>query len=605
MPKADGSVIIKASTDISKAESDLAKLKKEIEKTEAEIYEGEQRKAPLEKKLEDISRKADIAAEKLYQMKNAPAGTYSSEEIKMQEETLRGHQAHWEMINREIRDINKQAAKLNANLTKQKNKAGELAKKTSAVSKATAKMAQAQEQATKSVDRFGRRLKAVVRSALVFTLITKALSSLREWFGKVIKTDEKAVEAIAQLKGALLTLAQPLIEVIIPAFTKFVNILTYAVAALSRIVSALFGKTAEESAKAAESLYEETEAMEELEDSAKKATKALASFDEINQLASETASDVSGETITPKFDAYNNLPEWLDSWVTEVEAKIKDFRFTLSDEGERNGQINWKAFLAPALGAVIGAMFGGLPGGMIGLALGTIVSLLSMEFAGDEFNEADAKASFKVAIAGLLGLIIGSAFGGFWGGVLGLVIGLSIGFGMATFDDEMSEAAKKIAQNGLTATMTALLGVIFGAAFGGLPGGIIGGIIGLTFGLAISWSWAEVSDKVPNFKGIGPDYSWMFTAEATASIPALATGSVIPPNREFLAVLGDNKTETEVVSPLSTIEQAVENVLSRNGGGGGGTYTFVVNLDGEEVARTTVRHINQMTERTGETPLLI
>lgn len=52
------------------------------------------------------------------------------------------------------------------------------------------------------------------------------------------------------------------------------------------------------------------------------------------------------------------------------------------------------------------------------------------------------------------------------------------------------------------------------------------------------------------------------------SIPRLATGTVVPPNREFLAVLGDNKREPEVVSPLSTIEQAVENVLRRSGGAG-------------------------------------
>lgn len=47
-------------------------------------------------------------------------------------------------------------------------------------------------------------------------------------------------------------------------------------------------------------------------------------------------------------------------------------------------------------------------------------------------------------------------------------------------------------------------------------------------------------------------------------IPALATGAVIPPNREFLAVLGDQKHGTNIEAPLSTIEQAVENVMKRN-----------------------------------------
>lgn len=49
-------------------------------------------------------------------------------------------------------------------------------------------------------------------------------------------------------------------------------------------------------------------------------------------------------------------------------------------------------------------------------------------------------------------------------------------------------------------------------------------------------------------------------------IPALATGAVIPPNKEFLAVLGDQKHGTNIEAPLSTIEEAtrkaVKDVLS-------------------------------------------
>ncbi len=49
-------------------------------------------------------------------------------------------------------------------------------------------------------------------------------------------------------------------------------------------------------------------------------------------------------------------------------------------------------------------------------------------------------------------------------------------------------------------------------------------------------------------------------------IPALATGAVIPPNKEFLAVLGEQKHGTNIEAPLSTIEEAtrkaVKDVLS-------------------------------------------
>lgn len=47
--------------------------------------------------------------------------------------------------------------------------------------------------------------------------------------------------------------------------------------------------------------------------------------------------------------------------------------------------------------------------------------------------------------------------------------------------------------------------------------------------------------------------------------PALAMGTVVPPNREFMAVLGDNKREPEVVSPISTMKQAFIEALSESG----------------------------------------
>ena len=44
-------------------------------------------------------------------------------------------------------------------------------------------------------------------------------------------------------------------------------------------------------------------------------------------------------------------------------------------------------------------------------------------------------------------------------------------------------------------------------------------------------------------------------------IPYLAQGAVIPANREFLAVLGDQSHGTNVEAPLDTIKQAVAEVM--------------------------------------------
>ncbi|WP_206460240.1 hypothetical protein [Anaerovorax sp. IOR16] len=86
---------------------------------------------------------------------------------------------------------------------------------------------------------------------------------------------------------------------------------------------------------------------------------------------------------------------------------------------------------------------------------------------------------------------------------------------------------------------------------------------------------------------------------STRSVPRLATGAVIPPNGEFLAVLGDQKYGTNIEAPLSTIEQAVDNVLARRGGTGGGNATVILELDGHELARATTPYNEGESSRRG------
>ncbi|EFB74807.1 hypothetical protein [Subdoligranulum variabile] len=48
----------------------------------------------------------------------------------------------------------------------------------------------------------------------------------------------------------------------------------------------------------------------------------------------------------------------------------------------------------------------------------------------------------------------------------------------------------------------------------------------------------------------------------SVAVPALASGAVIPPNRAFLALLGDQHSGTNIEAPLVTIEQAVAGVMA-------------------------------------------
>ena len=92
---------------------------------------------------------------------------------------------------------------------------------------------------------------------------------------------------------------------------------------------------------------------------------------------------------------------------------------------------------------------------------------------------------------------------------------------------------------------------------------------------------------------IGFDWNLQWDAQAPLIplipkyVPKLAQGTVVPPNKEFMAVLGDNKREHEIVSPLSTMKQAVAEVLAQAniGGGFNGRIEVPVIIDGREVAR--------------------
>ena len=77
-----------------------------------------------------------------------------------------------------------------------------------------------------------------------------------------------------------------------------------------------------------------------------------------------------------------------------------------------------------------------------------------------------------------------------------------------------------------------------------------------------------ISYDIPEWVPVvgGSQFGFDIPTVSIPRIPKLATGTVVPANYgEFLAVLGDNKRETEVVSPLSTIKQAVSETISDNG----------------------------------------
>lgn len=82
-------------------------------------------------------------------------------------------------------------------------------------------------------------------------------------------------------------------------------------------------------------------------------------------------------------------------------------------------------------------------------------------------------------------------------------------------------------------------------------------------------------------------------------LPRLATGTVIPRNAgAFAAVLGDNTREAEVVSPLSTMKQALAEALMESGYGQRDIY-ITLQLDNREFAKAVYRSNQNEQQRVG------
>ena len=779
---ADGSIIIETEIDDKKAQQELNRLNRRIQNLNDQIYVKRQQQMPLVEQARQLGAELDAAKAKLDSMQSGREFNTSSS-IDAQAQRVKQLEKEWSDVQRRVESYDDQIQKANISLELAKEQAGAVQQQLAAAGPSSKAMADAMDRMGKSANRFSSRLREVVRSALVFTLISQALASLREWFGRVIKTNDEATEAIGRLKGALLTLAQPLVSVIIPAFTMFVNVLTRIIQAISDFVSWLFGTTSETSADAAENLYEESEALESVGAAADEAAGSLAGFDEINTINTKNAAGSSAggsglDKIKPIFENFDTLEykRKIDEITAYVSGALLALGAILAFSGVNiplglalmaAGAIglvsvikeNWGAMderlraaisqvlitlgtAAFVIGAILAFSGANVPLGIAlmiaGAASLATAAALNWEYIPDNVKRiiieilnilgvsllvigtilalSGANIPLGIALMALGAASLATAIALNWNEVsgniknviseilvyvgasflaLGAILALSgvnLPLGIKLMAIGAASLAAAAALNwsavvdairgpigAILATISSILivlGLILALSGVALPLGIAliaAGAVGLVTVGALNWNaileklkevWESIKKwwnasvskylSLDYWKGIGKDIlnglweglksiwsdisNWVsekvgwivdqFTGATSSarsgtfgstssgsfggrsipsiqsfSIPALATGSVIPPNREFLAVLGDNKQETEVVSPLSTIEQALENVMSRMGSASPQQINLVV--DGKVLAKVIVPKINDMTRQAGRSVLLI
>ncbi len=173
----------------------------------------------------------------------------------------------------------------------------------------------------KLVDAVGskfKRLGQMLRRVFVFSVITSGLRTIRTQISAYLSLNEQFSTALRRLQGVLLTAFQPIYEVIVPALTTLINVLSRAIAAVSQFFASLFGTTAKKAQENAKALYGQANALKATGSAAEEAAGSLASFDEINTIQTEKRSGGGGggggaADTGPLFDwEYDDTP--FDSW---------------------------------------------------------------------------------------------------------------------------------------------------------------------------------------------------------------------------------------------------------------------------------------------------
>lgn len=642
----DGEIIINTELDNKEAQKELDRLIKKIQKSQQALAEKKDNQSGIAAELKSATDEAikteDTVAhlmEELNGLKDitngravaSPGATIDayqkqsqiSDELKRQEDILKEQNKQAEKIGKNYAEITDKVLDEERALAAARDRAGELQKQIAEQEKAPEII----KATSDAVEKFSMRVKKLAKRVLVFTVIASALRKLKTWFTNVLKTNDQAQKAFAQLKAALLTLAQPIVNVLIPAFVAFVQILARVVAGLARLVSALFGTSAKASADAAKALNDETKAIKGAGSAAKKAGKSLAAFDEINQLSDSSSG--GGVSLDPDFSIFDEADKRFDkiakavaligagllAWkisdklpgiLGTVMQKIAGIAIAcggliliwdaVSDAFE-NG-INWGNLGELLLGAT--ALVGGLAlaFGKVGAGIGVVITGGALLITA--FNDiATNGTNLKNTLALLAGLVLtGLGFFILTGSVIPLVIAgiLAVIAAVLALTGNLEEFAVNLKENILGGIIDFITGVFTGdweKAWNGVKKifkGIWNSIVIVVESAinimikGINWLISKLNTihfDIPDWVPIigGKSFGIHINPVAEVKLPRLATGAVIPPNREFLAVLGDQKSGTNIETPLATMIQAFKQALAEGGYSGANEAVLVCDKD--------------------------
>lgn len=568
--------------------------------------------------------------------------------------------------------------------------------------------------------KFTKRIAGLAKRVFIFTMITKALRTMRKMLLSTIGADKQMSTSLAQIKGNLISAFAPIYNYILPAIRALLAWLAKLTAVVSVFINSLFGKTASQADASAKALYNQASATEAAGDAAEKAKKQLSGLDEMNRWESNDSSGGGGgggsSGAAPKFDLSDQVDTGkigkiaavvreLSPYVAAVAAgfaawKIgKKFLGNLSKAKQlalavagavlmainvvdmlKNG-INFDNLTGYIIGAAaavtgLGLAFGVLGGAITAIVAGLVLLGVAIRDAiKNGFNNKNLTAITValLTIGGAIAIITGA-----WIPLLIAAIAAAVVWIVAKWTSIKEWISKTISSID-AAFEQHLANVEAGVAavvdwviekwtavkdwFSGLWEKVASGALSAWEGIKNAFksvpewfqgkfrdAWQKVKDvfstggriwsgikegientfrtvvnaiirgmntiiAVPfnkinsmlntirnaHFLGISPFQNmWGVNPLPVPQIPMLARGAVIPANRQFLAVLGDQRNGNNLEAPESLLRQ----IVREEAGGAGSRYEFIARLDRRTLFDEVITEAKLRKGQTGKNPLV-
>lgn len=574
-----GDLVFDTTINSGQFDAGLAKLENNAKKAANNVDKAAKKVATLRQQLEELQAVAEN------EKKTRSTGTVSQETGDAIQKTTQ-----------QLKDAQLQLQGLQADQAKANDAIGAYMQKQQSAAASTSKVSE-------QMGKFAKRIATIAKKVFIFTMIAKALRAMRSVLLNTINADKQMSASLAQIRGNLLTAFAPIYSFVLPAIRTLLSWLAKLTAVISSVFGAIFGQTASQAQANAKALYQQANATSAAGDAAEKAKRQLSGLDEMNRWESNDSSgggSGGGGSAAPDFSGVSQvkLPDNVQAGLTKIGEALRSIIESLKRIWDSPVvQFIVKTVLYVAMQRIAWIL------SSVGLVLEGIADIL----------DGNVLEGIKKVGLGLLDLMnpIGGLQDGFkslWekvaSGALSAWEGIKNAFKSVPewFQGKFRDAWQKVKDVFSTG----------GRIWSGIKEGIentfrtvVNAIIrGMNTIIAVPFNKINsMLNTIRNahFLGISPFQNmWGVNPLPVPQIPMLARGAVIPANRQFLAVLGDQRNGNNLEAPESLLRQ----IVREEAGGAGSRYEFIARLDRRTLFDEVITEAKLRKGQTGKNPLV-